>query len=545
MTGVIYARYSSHNQREESIEGQLRECRRYAQENGITIVGEYIDRAITGKTDDRAGFQKMIRDAEKGRFSVVIVYKLDRFARNRYDSATYKAKLKRCGVRLVSAMEQLTDSPESIILEAVLEGMAEYYSANMAQNIKRGMTENALKCLATGGGRCLGYYTGEDKKYHIDELAAATVRLIYEMYDQGHTYAAIVETLNNQGRKTFYGKPFNKNSLSKILHNPRYVGNYVWNDIVIPGGMPQIVDRELWERVQVRLKRKEKGSARGRSEYDFLLSGKLFCGRCGKPMIGDSGTSRNGEKYYYYTCSTKKHGGNCKKKSVKAATLENEVIQTTIANVLRDDMLEIIADRVMEYQASDTETIGRINAYRGQLKETETAIAGILKAIEGGLYNPTMKDRMEELEDRKKDLEGEIEREEINLQIVTRDELLFFLHQFVDGDPNNPLYCRQIVDTFVNSIWLYDDRLVITYNYNGIKNQVTLDMVDAALEADECSTQARLSPPQREETLRNQGFFFFLPETRSLDFSLNFEDSRGAKNEQDPNENRQHRVGNL
>ena len=249
MTGVIYARYSSHNQREESIEGQLRECKRYAQENGITIVGKYVDRAITGKTDDRAGFQKMIRDAEKGRFSVVIVYKLDRFARNRYDSATYKAKLKRCGVRLVSAMEQLTDSPESIILEAVLEGMAEYYSANMAQNIKRGMTENALKCLATGGGRCLGYYTGEDKKYHIDEPAAATVRLIYEMYDQGHTYAAIVETLNNQERKTLNGTPFNKNSLRTILHNRRYIGVYVWGDVIVEGGMPQIVDRDLWERV--------------------------------------------------------------------------------------------------------------------------------------------------------------------------------------------------------------------------------------------------------------------------------------------------------
>ena len=162
VSAVIYARYSSHNQREESIEGQLRECKRYAQDNGITVVGEYVDRAISGKTDNRASFQKMIRDAEKDRFSMVIVYKLDRFARNRYDSAMYKAKLKKCGVKLVSAMEQLSDSPEGIILEAMLEGMAEYYSANLAQNIRRGMKENAMKGLATGGGRCLGYCTGED-----------------------------------------------------------------------------------------------------------------------------------------------------------------------------------------------------------------------------------------------------------------------------------------------------------------------------------------------------------------------------------------------
>ena len=274
-SAVIYARYSSHNQREESIEGQIRECKRYAQINDVTIIAEYADRAISGKSDNRAEFQRMIRDAEKGRFGLVIVYKLDRFARNRYDSAMYKARLKKCGVKVVSATEQLSDSPEGIILEAMLEGMAEYYSANLSQNIKRGMMDNALKGLATGGGRCLGYYTGPDKKYYIDEAGASTVRMIYEMYDQGHTYAHIVETLNNQGRKTYKGAPFNKNSLGKILHNRRYIGDYVWGDIVQEGGMPQIVDRDLWERVQRKLNRKQKASARARGEYDYILSGKL------------------------------------------------------------------------------------------------------------------------------------------------------------------------------------------------------------------------------------------------------------------------------
>ena len=518
MTGVIYARYSSHNQREESIEGQLRECKEYAKDNDISIVGEYIDRAISGKTDNRANFQKMIRDAEKGRFSVVIVYKLDRFARNRYDSATYKAKLKRCGVRLVSAMEQLTDSPESIILEAVLEGMAEYYSANLAQNIKRGMTENAMKCLATGGGRCLGYYTGDDKKYHIDEAGASTVRLIYEMYDQGHTYAHIVETLNNQGRKTFKGQPFNKNSLGKILHNQRYIGDYIWGDIVIEGGMPQIVDRDLWERVQAKLKRREKASARARGEYDFILSGKLFCGRCGKPMTGDSGTGKSGAKHYYYTCSTKKHGGDCKKKSVRAAVIEDEVINTTIQTILQDSMLEHIADKVMEYQARDTDSAALISSYRGQLKDTEAAIKSLIKAIEDGLYNPSMKTRMEELEAQKEGLQADIEREEINRQIVTRDEMLFFLRQFMDGDPNDPAYRHRLVDTFINSIWLYDDKIVFTYNYSGEGSTVTLDMVDIAIESEEneCSTNACHTPPRRNglRSIQNPqpfGWGFLIP----------------------------------
>lgn len=516
--GVIYARYSSHNQREESIEGQLRECKEYAEKNGVSIVGEYIDRAISGKTDNRAGFQKMIRDAEKGRFSVVIVYKLDRFARNRYDSATYKAKLKRCGVRLASAMEQLTEGPESIILEAVLEGMAEYYSANLAQNIKRGMTENAIKGLVTGGASCLGYYTGPDKKYHIDELGASTVRLIYELYDQGNTYASIIETLNSQGRKTYKGRPFNKSSIHSILHNQRYVGDYVWGDIITEGGMPQIIDRDLWERVQGKLSRREKAGARARGEYDFILSGKLFCGHCGSPMIGDSGTSRSGAKHYYYTCSDRKHGGTCKKKSVRAGAIEDEVINTTIQTVLQDSMLEHIADKVMEYQARDTDSATLLASYREQLRETETAIQGLIKAIEGGLYNPSIKDRMEELEAQKDGLRADIEREEINRQIVTRDELLFFLRQFKDGDANDPVYRHKLVDTFINSIWLYDDKIVFTYNYTGEGNKVTLDMVDEALEApEECSTKAHDAPPLRTKSntmLICIGVFGFVKEVK-------------------------------
>lgn len=511
MDGAIYTRYSSHNQREESIEGQLRECRRYAQREGIHIVEEYADRAQSGKTDNRADFQRMIKDAEKGRFSVIIVYKLDRFARNRYDSATYRAKLSRHGVKVVSAMEAVQDGPEGIILEAVLEGMAEYYSANLAQNIKRGMTENALKCLATGGGRCLGYYTGPDKKYHIDPAGADTVRLIYELYDQGSTYAAIVAELNAQGRTTLKGRPFNKNSLGKILHNRRYVGDYIWGDIVVEGGMPQIIDRDLWERVQERLERKEKASARARGEYEFLLSGKLFCGKCGNGMIGDSGTGRKGTTYHYYTCSAKKHGGTCTKKSVPAKALEDEVIRSTVQIILQDDMLEHIADRVIEYQAKDTESAVLIEEYRKSLRETQSSINGLMKAIEAGLYTEDMKTRMEELAFKKNDLTANIKREEVNLKGVTREELLFFLRRYRNGDPNDPAYRRKLVNTFINSIWLYDDKLVITYNYSGERNKITLDLVETALsgQAEGCSDNACQSPPKETELVLEFGFLFY------------------------------------
>ena len=140
---VIYARYSSHNQRDESIDGQLRECKAFAQRNNLMVIKEYCDRAISGKTDNRDSFQQMIKDAKNNKFDYVLVYKLDRFARNRYDSAMYKNILKKHNIKVMSVMENLSEGPESIILESVLEGMAEYYSANLSQNIKRGMTENA------------------------------------------------------------------------------------------------------------------------------------------------------------------------------------------------------------------------------------------------------------------------------------------------------------------------------------------------------------------------------------------------------------------
>ena len=177
---VIYARYSSTNQREESIEGQIRECTDFAKRQDITIVGSYIDRALTGKTDARPQFQKMISDSGKQLFDIVIVYTLDRFARNRYDSATYKAKLKKNGVKVISAKENITDDPSGIILESVLEGMAEYYSVELAQKVLRGMTENALECKWLSGIIPLGYKLDDDKHLIIDDHAAPIVRKIFE-----------------------------------------------------------------------------------------------------------------------------------------------------------------------------------------------------------------------------------------------------------------------------------------------------------------------------------------------------------------------------
>ena len=243
MNGVIYARYSSDNQREESIEGQLRECKEFANRNDIVIVDTYIDRAFSAKTDNRPSFQKMIRDSAKNQFDVIIVWKLDRFARNRYDSAHYKAQLRRNGVKVVSATEAISEGAEGIILESVLEGMAEYYSAELAEKVIRGQTENAMKCKFNGGPVTFGYYIDDEQHFQIDEETAPYITQIYNAYDSGITMKEIAENLNNKGVSNSRGGRFTINIISKILSNRRYIGEYRFRDIVVPDGIPAIVDK--------------------------------------------------------------------------------------------------------------------------------------------------------------------------------------------------------------------------------------------------------------------------------------------------------------
>ena len=195
MTAVIYARYSSDNQREESIEGQIRECTAYAEKNGITIVKHYIDRAISAKTDNRPQFQQIIKDSDKKLFDIVLVWKLDRFARNRYDSARYKTQLKKNGVKLMSATEIISEGPEGIILELVLEGYAKYYSADLAEKVVRGQTENILKGRCNGGRGTFGYTLDSERKFHIDSLASPFVLESFRKYRDGLTMKEIRDWL--------------------------------------------------------------------------------------------------------------------------------------------------------------------------------------------------------------------------------------------------------------------------------------------------------------------------------------------------------------
>ena len=183
---VLYARFSSDNQRTESIDAQVRAMKQFCIENKWKIVGVYVDEARSATTDQRPNFQRMIEDSSKNRFDIVLVHKLDRFSRNRYDSAIYKNKLKHNGVRLCSVLERLDNTPESIILESMLESMAEYYSSNLGREVMKGMLENAFQCKHTGGSAPLGYDIDENKHLVVNEHEAEAVKIIFDMYISGY-----------------------------------------------------------------------------------------------------------------------------------------------------------------------------------------------------------------------------------------------------------------------------------------------------------------------------------------------------------------------
>jgi len=497
LKAVIYARNSTEGQREESIEGQLRECTQYCDKNGITIVRHYIDRAFSAKTDNRPEFLQMIKDSAKGLFDMVIVWKLDRFSRNRYDSAHYKALLRKNGVKVVSATENIADGPEGIILESLLEGMAEYYSAELSVKVTRGHTENALKCKTNGGTLPLGYCSDSEQNILIDPITAAIPIEIFTRYDNGETIKEICDELNSRGLKTRNGKKFKVNGVSIILSNRKYIGEYRYRDVVTPDGIPAIIDKDMFERVQERMAKNKRAPARKKAEDEYLLTTKLFCGTCGRIMAGESGTSGTRKvKHYYYKCGGAKRHLGCTRKAIKKDWIEKVVVLQTVARVLKDEEIERIADALLKMQEQEDTTIPAMQA---QLKECEKAIENMLNAIQSGILTESTKGRLEQLEEQQRNLKTTILRAEIRCPKYSKERIVNWISRFKGGNPNNRNYQRQIIDTFVNSVYVYDDKLVFTYNFKDGTETITLEEIEAAFGSD----LNYCAPPKQK--IRTQG----------------------------------------
>ena len=482
MKGVFYLRYSDSNQREESIEGQLRECKLYAEKNGITMLGSYIDRAFSAKTDNRPEFQRMMKDSGKRLFDVVIVWKLDRFARNRYDSAHNKAILRKNGVKVISATENISAGSDGILLESVLEGYAEYFSAELSEKVIRGMKENAYKCQWNGGGIPVGYVIDESKHYQIDPLTAPLVLEAFKKYDKGSTIREIEIWLNEKGVQSWRKKPIRFDAVNRMLKNRIYIGEHHFRDVVAPNGVPAIVPEDLFARVQKQMIKNKKAPSRHKDEDDYLLTTKLFCGKCGSFMVGECGTSRTkGRVHRYYKCVSVKQRRGCNKKSVKKDWIENLVVDEAIKMLFDDKLVEGIVDRVMDLQKKENTAIPLL---RQQLAETEKAITNMLNAIHQGVLTASTKSRLEELEETKSKLEVAIIQEELQKPTLTREFVTFFIHRFRNTDVTDREQRQRLIDSFINAIYLYDDKIVLTFNYKDESKTITLNDVKEVFGSD-------------------------------------------------------------
>ena len=478
---VVYARFSSHSQGEQSIEGQLSEAYKYATAHGYTIVHEYVDRAKSGRSDNREQFQQMLKDTAKKQFDVIILWKVDRFGRNREEITLNKYRCKKNGVRVEYVAETIPNTPEGVILESVLEGFAEYYSLQLSQNIRRGQAESAEKCQSTGGNRPMGYLTGPDKRFILDPDTAPTVKLIFDMYAAGSTVTEIINHLNGLGLRNRKGKAFTNNSLYAVLKNEKYTGVYLYKDKRIEGGMPRIVDDDTFWKVQEMLKVNKRAPAHKWSKAEYLLTDKLFCGKCGSGMIGESGTSKTGAKHNYYSCSKKKRFRECDKKSIRQAVIEDLVINATIDLLKDDELLEFLIENTWQYYQAQDESQEELNALHRELEQTEKAIANLITAIEAGILNEATKKRMAELEAQQKDLVSAIADREIAKGFhVTREFVDFFFRQFRDKDYTDREMQKQLISTFVNSVFLYDDHLKLNFNFSSDSRIISLSEAEAA-----------------------------------------------------------------
>lgn len=468
MNTVIYARYSAGpRQTDQSIDGQLRVCTEFCKQRGLTVVDTYCDRHISGRTDERPEFQRLIADAKAHKFEAVVVYKTDRFARNKYDSAIYKRELRRNGIQIFYAAEAIPEGPEGIILESLMEGLAEYYSAELAQKIKRGLNESALKCQSLGSGRPLGYTVDEQKHFQIDPESSQAVKTIFEMYIKGESNAAICDYLNARGLRTSQGNLFNKNSINRIIKNRKYIGEYRYNDIVVEGGMPAIISKETFCLAQAEMERRRTHRAPVSPKAEYLLAGKLFCGHCKGPMQGVSGTGKSGNKWYYYYCAnTRGKERTCDKKQVSRDRLEKAVVDFTVRYILQEDVLEELSKKVYAAQERQNNTASEIAFYEKKLAENKKAIANILRAIESGAMTQALPARLQELENEQTVIQGELSYLKGARLAFTEDQILFALLQHLDPRPGESEqdYHRRIITDFVSEVYLYDDRMLIYFN---------------------------------------------------------------------------------
>ncbi len=454
-TAVIYARYSSDNQTEQSIEGQLRVCQDYAKNHDILILDTYIDRAMTGTNDNRPDFQRMIKDSYRKEWDYILVYKLDRFSRDKYATAIHKRTLKNNGVKLISAMENIPDTPEGIILESLLEGMNQYYSAELSQKVKRGMKETRLKGNYQGGAILYGYKL-DGRKIVIDDYRAQAVVFMYEQYSKGVYVKDIIKALTAKGY-LYKGKPFKSNIIYNILKNEKYSGIYRHGNEVVDNMYPQIISRELMD--DVRKIAKANSHGKRSVEVVYLLRHKMKCGLCGSSITAETGTSKSGKVKRYYKCLGRKRHSGCKKAMVRKDELEKLILDVTVKQLSSPKVIDKVVDGLIEMQERQLQANSVIAAMEKEIRQTETAISNIMAAIESGVFTGSTARRLKELESRQEELERQILIERSKQAVKLKEsDIRKYYEQALRSEP------QMLINFLIKEIILYDDKIEIYLN---------------------------------------------------------------------------------
>ena len=449
-TAVLYARYSSDKQREASIDDQLRVCNEYCAQNGIEVLRVYADYALSGKTDQRPEFRRMIANAPESDY--VVVYMFDRFSRDRYDSATYKKMLRDLGVRVVSASEKVEDTPEGGLQEGLLELLSEYYVADLKRKVRRGMEGNALKAM-DNGYKLFGYDTDPDtRRYTVNEAEAAVVREVFARYIGGETKGAISRDLASRGWCTSTGSPVDYNWVHRVLNREAYTGLYKWGGIEVPDGMPEIIDRDTFLSAKAAPKRKPRGNE---TWIEYPLSGKLYCGICGEPMHGTAGTGRRGKRYHYYMC---RESGECRRR-VRKEAVEDALADAVLSITADEPRMRMVAHRIIEAYSQD-DAAAELEAVESRLRALDAEQGNLTLAARKGLVTDGMVQRNNEIEEQKRNLRnrrGVLMSQDAEL---TEDDIVEFLaHGFDRSDEGF------IFGSFVHHAYVYGDRMVAVFSF--------------------------------------------------------------------------------
>lgn len=481
-SGIIYARYSSHNQKDTSIEQQIEECTKHAKELGIEISAIYADRAISGKTDRRPEFQRMMQDAKKGKFKYVIAWKSNRMGRHMLQAMLNEAKLNELGIRCIYVEENFDDTAAGRFALRNMMNVNQFYSENMAEDIRRGLYDNAQNCKITNGSLPFGYKKGEDGRFALDVPKDDIVREIFTRVACGESFANIARDLNARDIKTTRGKPWGRTSFDTLITNERYTGVYIYDNIRIEGGVPQIIEKELFLRVQDILKTKKNPRGRHRDSGDYLLTGKLYCGKCKKHMVGISGTSHTGKMHYYYSCNGQRVDKICDKSSVRRDWLEEEVTRGIKNYILQDDVIVWIADSTVEYAKKNLEE-SQITLLEGRLSENKRAIKNLMTAIEQGIITATTRERLLELEKEQSELVSKLTLEKSVLLDVSKEEVVAWLESFKGGDISDKKYQAKLIDNFVQSVYLFDDHFDIVFSFARDKKRFDIETINKSIDA--------------------------------------------------------------